>query len=201
MFALQGFVITLMAFSVLMSNLLSNQKRQYQKIQERNKEIQEIYGSIRNTQESIILSMIKILEVHDDYTKGHSENVAELSKKLAKTLGLGMSEYVYHHHERWDGKGYSEKLKGDEIPLSARIFAVVKVHKWLSRIGVIKIKNLILISLSFLMTAEASAVKDILVLHSYHQGLEWTDQISEGIRSVFPYKDEVTIYYLSLIHI
>lgn len=63
----------------------------------------------------------------------------------------------------------------------------------------IKIKNLILIliliSLSFLMTVEASAVKDILVLHSYHQGLEWTDQISEGIRSVFPYKDEVKIYY------
>lgn len=63
----------------------------------------------------------------------------------------------------------------------------------------IKIKNLfiilILISVFFLITAEVSAEKDILVLHSYHQGLEWTDQISEGIRSVFPYKDEVKIYY------
>jgi hypothetical protein len=45
------------------------------------------------------------------------------------------------------------------------------------------------------MAAEVFAQKKILVLHSYHQGLEWTDQISEGIRSVFPYKDEVTIYY------
>ena len=54
---------------------------------------------------------------------------------------------------------------------------------------------LILISLIFLITAGVSAQKNILVLHSYHQGLEWTDQISEGIRSVFPYKDEVKIYY------
>ncbi|SIR57293.1 diguanylate cyclase (GGDEF) domain-containing protein [Halanaerobium kushneri] len=63
----------------------------------------------------------------------------------------------------------------------------------------IKIKNLIiillLITVPFLMTVDAAAKKNILVLHSYHQGLEWTDQISEGIRSVFPYKDEVKIYY------
>ncbi len=30
----------------------------------------------------------------------------------------------YCHHERWDGKGYPRGLKGDQIPLSARIFAV-----------------------------------------------------------------------------
>jgi ribonuclease P protein subunit RPR2 len=29
------------------------------------------------------------------------------------------------HHERWDGKGYPRGLKGDEIPLAARIFSVV----------------------------------------------------------------------------
>jgi PAS domain S-box-containing protein len=33
----------------------------------------------------------------------------------------------YCHHEKWDGSGYPRKLKGDEIPLSARIFAVVDV--------------------------------------------------------------------------
>ena len=31
------------------------------------------------------------------------------------------------HHERWDGKGYPRGLKGEEIPLAARIFAVVDV--------------------------------------------------------------------------
>jgi HD-GYP domain-containing protein (c-di-GMP phosphodiesterase class II) len=33
----------------------------------------------------------------------------------------------YCHHERWDGTGYPRKLKGDDIPLVARIFAVVDV--------------------------------------------------------------------------
>ncbi len=33
----------------------------------------------------------------------------------------------YRHHERWDGSGYPGGLKGEEIPLSARLFAVVDV--------------------------------------------------------------------------
>jgi putative nucleotidyltransferase with HDIG domain len=33
----------------------------------------------------------------------------------------------YCHHEKWDGTGYPRRLKGEEIPLAARIFAVVDV--------------------------------------------------------------------------
>lgn len=33
----------------------------------------------------------------------------------------------YCHHEKWDGSGYPRGLKGEEIPLSARIFAVIDV--------------------------------------------------------------------------
>lgn len=33
----------------------------------------------------------------------------------------------YCHHERWDGSGYPRGLKGEQIPLAARIFAVVDV--------------------------------------------------------------------------
>jgi PAS domain S-box-containing protein/putative nucleotidyltransferase with HDIG domain len=33
----------------------------------------------------------------------------------------------YSHHERWDGSGYPKGLKGDKIPLAARIFSVVDV--------------------------------------------------------------------------
>ncbi|MBI4494053.1 MAG: HD-GYP domain-containing protein [Chloroflexi bacterium] len=33
-------------------------------------------------------------------------------------------KYVLHHHERWDGRGYPDGLKGEEIPLGARIIAV-----------------------------------------------------------------------------
>lgn len=38
----------------------------------------------------------------------------------------------YYHHERWDGSGYPHKLKGEEIPLHARLFAVVDVWDALS---------------------------------------------------------------------
>jgi PAS domain S-box-containing protein/putative nucleotidyltransferase with HDIG domain len=33
----------------------------------------------------------------------------------------------YSHHERWDGSGYPRGLKGGEIPLSARLFAIIDV--------------------------------------------------------------------------
>jgi ribonuclease P protein subunit RPR2 len=36
----------------------------------------------------------------------------------------GAVEVVRHHHERWDGRGYPDRLSADAIPLSARVFAV-----------------------------------------------------------------------------
>jgi putative two-component system response regulator len=33
----------------------------------------------------------------------------------------------YCHHEKWDGSGYPRGLKGEEIPIVARIFAIVDV--------------------------------------------------------------------------
>ena len=34
----------------------------------------------------------------------------------------------YSHHEKWDGTGYPNGLKGQNIPIQARIFAVVDVY-------------------------------------------------------------------------
>jgi PAS domain S-box-containing protein/putative nucleotidyltransferase with HDIG domain len=41
-------------------------------------------------------------------------------------------EIPYCHHEKWDGSGYPRGLKGDEIPLAARIFTIVDVWDALS---------------------------------------------------------------------
>jgi len=39
-----------------------------------------------------------------------------------------VSDAVYAHHERWDGKGYPRGLTGEEIPLSGRIMALVDAY-------------------------------------------------------------------------
>jgi len=39
-----------------------------------------------------------------------------------------VSDAVYAHHERWDGKGYPRGLKGRDIPLTGRIMALVDAY-------------------------------------------------------------------------
>lgn len=36
-----------------------------------------------------------------------------------------IAEYILYHHERWDGRGYPQGLKGEETPLPSRILAIV----------------------------------------------------------------------------
>jgi HD-GYP domain-containing protein (c-di-GMP phosphodiesterase class II) len=49
---------------------------------------------------------------------------------MCKRLGLMQSELavIRHHHEKWDGTGYPDRLKGEQIPLLARIMAVADVY-------------------------------------------------------------------------
>ncbi len=47
--------------------------------------------------------------------------------KALKKLGL-ISGWLKSHHERYDGGGYPEGLKGEEIPLSSRIIALADTY-------------------------------------------------------------------------
>ncbi len=48
---------------------------------------------------------------------------AQILRNVSLLQGRGL-DVVRHHHERWDGAGYPDGLSGEQIPLSARIFAV-----------------------------------------------------------------------------
>lgn len=59
-----------------------------------------------------------IMRKHPDYAR----------EMLATVTYLGPARDIpYCHHEKWDGTGYPRRLKGEQIPLYARIFAVVDV--------------------------------------------------------------------------
>ena len=65
--------------------------------------------------------------------KTHTTMGADMLLELGRHhVGNALMEYAYQiarwHHERWDGKGYPNGLKGDEIPLSAQIVAVCDVY-------------------------------------------------------------------------
>ncbi|MCL2151601.1 MAG: response regulator [Oscillospiraceae bacterium] len=103
-----------------------------------------------------IHSMIKASALHDIGKIGISDNILLKPSKLTlsefeiikthTTIGKQIIESVaidlpdndfylkyaddicHNHHERWDGKGYPRGLKGEEIPLSARIITIVDVY-------------------------------------------------------------------------
>jgi diguanylate cyclase (GGDEF)-like protein/putative nucleotidyltransferase with HDIG domain len=53
------------------------------------------------------------------------ERHPQIGFRMLESLGVEpIAEWVLHHHERWDGTGYPERLAGEEIPLGARIIFV-----------------------------------------------------------------------------
>jgi diguanylate cyclase (GGDEF)-like protein len=76
--------------------------------------------------DSIINKPGKLSEEERVLMKKHPEigyRIAMTSQEL-----LPIAEYILCHHERYDGKGYPQGLKGNDIPLLSRIIAVVDAY-------------------------------------------------------------------------
>jgi len=57
------------------------------------------------------------------------ERHPQIGFKMLESLGVEpVAEWVLHHHERWDGAGYPNRLAGDQIPLVARIIFVADAY-------------------------------------------------------------------------
>lgn len=65
--------------------------------------------------------------------KTHAEEGARIVHEILKdtddqVFHILAENVAHYHHERWDGSGYPKGLKGEEIPLEARIMAVADVY-------------------------------------------------------------------------
>ncbi|CCH48873.1 HD-GYP domain-containing protein [Pseudodesulfovibrio piezophilus] len=56
--------------------------------------------------------------------RNHPEAGADILRPVAALRQLGVVDMVLHHHERFDGNGYPQRIKGEAIPLGARIISL-----------------------------------------------------------------------------
>jgi HD-GYP domain-containing protein (c-di-GMP phosphodiesterase class II) len=76
--------------------------------------------------DSILNKPDRLTEEETEYMRRHPALAYELLMPI-EFLRPAL-DIPYCHHERWDGSGYPRGLKGEEIPLPARIFAVSDVY-------------------------------------------------------------------------
>ena len=68
----------------------------------------------------------EIMKTHSpEGAKILTQILQDVTDKNLETIAINVAHY---HHERWDGKGYPDGLKGDNIPLEARIMAIADVY-------------------------------------------------------------------------
>ncbi|HOA98245.1 MAG TPA: HD domain-containing phosphohydrolase, partial [Acetivibrio saccincola] len=79
----------------------------------------EVPEEILNKSEPLTGSERSLLRQHPNYSINILEPLAD-KKSLIDT--------IKYHHERYDGKGYPHGIKGDEIPLEARILCVADAY-------------------------------------------------------------------------
>ncbi len=83
--------------------------------------------------DEILLNPGKLLDESFDKMKMHAtygrDAILAAERKLGNTSLLRFArEIAYTHHEKWDGTGYPQGLKGGEIPISGRLMAVADVY-------------------------------------------------------------------------
>jgi putative two-component system response regulator len=82
--------------------------------------------------DSVLLKPGPLSPEEFEIIKTHAAIGSEIIRFMQNTDDDPYLTYCYdicrYHHERWDGRGYPDGLKEEEIPLSARILAVVDVY-------------------------------------------------------------------------
>ena len=77
--------------------------------------------------DAVLLKPGKLNDEEWDIMRKHPQYGADIIGEHSSPLLHTAYEIALHHHEKWDGNGYPNGLKGDAIPLSARVVAIADV--------------------------------------------------------------------------
>jgi diguanylate cyclase (GGDEF)-like protein/PAS domain S-box-containing protein len=80
--------------------------------------------------EKILLKKSKLTKEEFEEIKKHPQIGADILRPIHFLRGL--IPIIFYHHERWDGKGYPTCIRGEEIPIGARIMAIADVYQALT---------------------------------------------------------------------
>jgi putative two-component system response regulator len=86
--------------------------------------------------DNILLKPGELTPAEYEDVKKHTTYGRDVIQRAEEKFGSGANisflrlakEIAYSHHERWDGSGYPQNLKGESIPLSSRIMALADVY-------------------------------------------------------------------------
>lgn len=84
--------------------------------------------------DEILLKPAKHTKEEFEVMKSHSQRGYDILKQATEFIGESddflnnAMDIALYHHEKWDGTGYPYGLKGEDIPLSARLMAVADVY-------------------------------------------------------------------------
>ena len=79
--------------------------------------------------DSILLKPSELTEEEFELIKTHPNKGLEALSPMKHRLSKEVQGVILHHHERWDGSGYLAQLKGEAIPLWARIVALADAYE------------------------------------------------------------------------
>jgi len=136
--------------------LIHSQFRDYYSLKERQQKVMQLVdlmGQRLNYPESVMQSFHRAFKLHDllrlyiaDSSLNYGGSLDEVEKMVIQDQPLLLKELtdlfdffakerviLLHHHEYYDGTGYPDGLKGDEVPMGSRLFALVDAAVAMSR--------------------------------------------------------------------
>ena len=121
-----------------------------------------------------------------DIMKRHSARGAEMVERVGDPELTAM---VRHHHERIDGRGYPDNLKGEDIPLGARVIAVADTFDAIISVRPYRAARAHREAIEILKRAAGSqldeeAVHAFLAYYSGRKPLAWWLSVSTGLQRV-----------------